>query len=71
MARVSVSDTLVPREEVLVNPEINGYAIETINVDIGSRVEASDVLAVLSDRTLAVEQTQAEAELLRAKAAVR
>ena len=70
-ARVPISGTLVPREEVLVNPQITGYAIESIKVDIGDAVEAGDVLAVLNDSTLAAEVTQAEAELLRADAAVR
>jgi HlyD family secretion protein len=71
VGRISISGTLVPREEVLVNPQINGYVIETINVDVGDQIHAGMLLATLNDSSLAANLTQAEAELLRMTAAVR
>lgn len=71
VARVPVSGTLVAREEVLINPQITGYAIEQINVDIGDQVKVGDVLVVLNDSTLKAQLVQAESELLRARASVR
>ena len=68
--RISVSGTLVAAEEVLINTRINGYAIESISVEIGDTVEAGDVLAILDDSAPAAELAQAEAELLRATAAI-
>ena len=70
VARVSVSGTLVPAEEVLVNTRVNGYAIETIAVEIGDRVEAGDVLATLDESGAAAQLAQAEAELARSVAAI-
>ena len=69
--QVAVSGTLVAREEVLVNTQVNGYVIETINVDVGDAVEAGDVLAKLNDETLQAQFAQAEAEVNRADAAIR
>src|SRR5689334_18834731 len=43
----TITGTLVPREEVLVAPEIDGYAIENIFVEIGDHVEKGQVLARL------------------------
>ena len=71
VGRVPISGTLVPRDEVLVYPQVNGYIIETIDVDIGDVVEAGAVLAVLNSSTLAAQLAEADAELLRAEAAVR
>lgn len=71
VGRIPFSGTLVPREEVLVNPQVNGHGIETINVEIGDKVSAGDVLIELDDDTLAAQLAQADAELLRAEAAQR
>lgn len=71
VGRVPISGTLVARDEVLVFPQVNGFNIETINVDIGDSVAAGDVLATLNSRTLAAQLAEADADLLRAGAAVR
>lgn len=68
--RISVSGTLVAAEEVLVNTRINGYAIEEISVEIGDVVEAGSVLATLDNSAPAAQLAQAEAELVRATAAI-
>jgi len=69
-ARVTVSGTLVAAEEVLVNTRINGFAIESIAVEVGDRVSAGDVLASLDDAGPAAQLAQAEAELARSTAAI-
>jgi RND family efflux transporter MFP subunit len=71
VARVPVSGTLVARNEVLVYPQVSGYAIDAINVEAGDRVEKGAVLATLDDSTLAAQLAQARAEKLRAEASVR
>jgi len=71
IARVPISGTLVPKEEVLVNPQVTGYEITELTADIGDTVSKGDVLAVLNNQTLMTQLTQSEAEVLRASAAVR
>ena len=71
VGRVPISGTLVPRDEVLVYPQVSGFNIETIEVEVGDRVTAGEVLATLNRRTLAAQLAAADAELLRAGAAVR
>ena len=68
-ARVSVSGTLVAREEVLVAPQVAGFPVEALLHDVGDRVAAGEVMARLDDRTLRAQLAQAEAELARAEAA--
>jgi len=69
--RVAVSGSLVPRTEILIYPQVSGYDIQRINVDVGDIVVAGDVLAELNSATLAAQLAQAEAEFAGAGAAVR
>ena len=69
-ARVAVAGTLVAAEEVLVNTRINGYAVESIAVEVGDTVAAGDVLATLDESGPAAQLAQAEAELARSTAAI-
>lgn len=69
--RVPVSATLVARSEVLIFPQISGYSIQSINVDVGDKVAKGDVLATLDSQILRSQLVQAEAEYARAEAAVR
>ena len=54
---VVVTGTLVPRDEILITPEIDGYRVTEVLVEEGARVERGQVLARLShdliDRQLA------------------
>lgn len=70
IGQVSVSGTLVPRDEVLVFPLVNGSTIEALMADIGATVSAGDILATLDDSTLAAHLAQAQAEYARAEASV-
>lgn len=70
LQQVPVTGTLVPREEVLVYPETNGYRIATLNAEVGDVVEPGDVLAELDARTLRARVAESEAALASAEAAV-
>ena len=68
--RVPVSGTLVARSEVQVYPQVSGYEINELLVEVGDSVTAGQPLARLTDTTLRAELTQADAELARARAAI-
>ena len=67
---VLVTGTLVPREEVLVSPQIDQLAITGIAVEEGDRVAAGQVLATLSHDALDASLAQNVAQQARADAAV-
>ena len=66
----TLTGTLVPREEVLVSPQIDGLAITEILAEEGDHVEAQQVLARLSHDVLDASIAQNTAQLSRAEAAV-
>ena len=65
---VLVTGTLVPRDEILVGPEIEGLRIIELLVDEGELVEKGQVLARLSKETLVAQVAQSDAQLGRADA---
>jgi len=65
-----VSGSLVPRDEILVTPEINGYRVLDLKVDEGDRVKKGDVLATLVSESLDAQSAQSDASLARAEAAI-
>lgn len=65
-----VSGTLVPREEVMVSPEIDGLAVTEILVEEGDRVEKGQVLARLSKSAITAEAAQAQAAIAQAQAQI-
>ncbi len=67
---VHVSGTLVPREEILVGPEIDGLAVTEILVEEGDRVQKGQVLARLSRSAIEAEAAQAEAAVAQASAQI-
>lgn len=67
---VLVTGSLVPREEVLVAPEVEGLRILEIRVDQGDTVKKGDVLAVLETETLEAQLAQNSAGLARSSAAI-
>jgi HlyD family secretion protein len=68
--RIYASGTVAPVEEVAVAPQIEGQRIESLAADLGDRVEAGQVMAVLADDTLILQRSQLEASLAAAEAAV-
>ncbi|MFA5898739.1 MAG: efflux RND transporter periplasmic adaptor subunit [Hyphomicrobium sp.] len=67
---ITVSGSLVPRDEILVAPEIEGFRVLKLNVDEGDRVKKGDVLATLVQESLDAQLAQNTASLARAAAAI-
>ena len=65
-----LTGTLVPREEVLVSPRLEGLAITQILVEEGERVTTGQVLARLSRDLLETTLAQNTAALARADASI-
>ena len=65
-----VTGTLVPRDEILVTPEIDGYRITDVLVEEGARVERGQVLARLSHDLIDRQIAQQKAKIDKASAAV-
>jgi HlyD family secretion protein len=67
---VLVTGSLVPREEVMVGPEIDGHRITSVLAEEGDRVKAGQVLATLSRDILDAQLAQNSASLARAQATI-
>lgn len=67
---VLVTGTLVPREEILVAPEIEGFRVLEVLVEEGDRVTKGQVLARLAHDTLDAQLAQNEAMIAKADAAI-
>ncbi len=67
---VAVSGSLVPRDEILVAPEVEGFRVLDLKVDEGDRVKKDDVLATLVQESLDAQLAQYDAALARAEAAI-
>ena len=65
-----VTGTLVPRNEVLVGPEVEGLRVIEVLVEEGDRVKKGQVLARLVTDTLEATLAQNDASLARANAAI-
>ena len=68
--RVYASGLIGPVEEVSVQPQIEGQAIEALDVDVGATVKAGDVMARLSQSALEVTRAQLAASRAAAAAAL-
>ncbi len=67
---VLVTGTLVPREEILVAPEVEGLRVLDVLVDEGDRVEEGQVLARLVHATLDAQLAQNAALIAKADASI-
>ncbi len=67
---VAVSGSLVPRDEILVAPEVEGFRVLELMVDEGDRVKKGDLLAYISAPEIEYQLAQAEATLAQTKATV-
>lgn len=67
---VLVTGTLVPGEEILVGPEVEGFRIVELLVDEGDMVKKGQVLARLNRETLDAQIAQSDAQIGRADAAI-
>lgn len=70
MDQVPISGTVVARDEVLIYPQVSGFTIDAMYVDIGDLVVKGDVLAELNQSTLQAHLAQADAEYARATAGI-
>ncbi|MFP5076897.1 efflux RND transporter periplasmic adaptor subunit [Rhizobium sp. YIM 134829] len=68
--RVVATGTIQAVEETYVAPLVDGLSIQSLAVDIGDRVQAGQVLAVLNSDALVLQKSQNEASLAKAKAAL-
>ncbi len=68
--RVLSNGMIMAVEEVLVAPQVEGLAIESLEADIGDRVEAGSVLATLSKDQLILQRSQLDANRAKALAAI-
>ncbi|MBO9655216.1 efflux RND transporter periplasmic adaptor subunit [Rhizobium sp. BR 250] len=68
--RIIATGTIRPVDEIYVQPLVDGLSIDTLNADIGDRVEANAVLAVLSSDSLVLQKSQLEANKAKAEASV-
>jgi RND family efflux transporter MFP subunit len=66
---VLVTGSLVPREEVLVGPEIDGYRLTELLAEEGDTVKKGQVLARLSREILEAQLAQNSASLAKTEAA--
>lgn len=67
---VVATGSLVPREEILVGPEVEGLRVTEVLADEGMRVKKGDVLARLVVDTLDAQLAQNDAALARTVAAI-
>ena len=65
-----VSGSLIPREEILVSPEIEGLRVLELYADEGDRVKKGQPLARLVSEQIDAQLAQNAANLARAKAAI-
>ena len=68
--RTMVAGTIVPRDLVEVNPQINGAAILDIHVEAGDTVAKGAVLARLDDTLFKAQKVKALAGIERARASI-
>ena len=68
--RAIISGTLVPRDEVLVAPELDGLRLTDVLVEEGDHVEKGQVLARLNREMLDTQVAQNKASIARAEAAI-
>ncbi|WP_045835037.1 efflux RND transporter periplasmic adaptor subunit [Hyphomicrobium sp. 99] len=66
----AVSGSLVPREEILVSPEVDGLRVLELLADEGDKVKKGQVLARLVAEQLDAQLAQNDANIARADAAI-
>lgn len=65
-----VTGTLVPRDEIMVSPEIEGFRITDLMVEEGARVEKGQVLARLSREMIETQEASNAAAIAKAEASI-
>jgi HlyD family secretion protein len=65
---LSVTGTILPREEAVAGTDLNGLTVTALNADEGDTVRKGDVLAVLDRSTLDTQLAQMQASRAQAEA---
>lgn len=65
---VIASGSIKPVQEVYIQPLVDGLSIKAVNVDVGDRVKAGQVVAVLNDDSLLLQKSQLQANKAKAEA---
>jgi HlyD family secretion protein len=65
---LSVTGTILPREEAVAGTDLNGLTVTALNADEGDMVKKGDVLAVLDRSTLDTQLAQMQASRAQAEA---
>jgi HlyD family secretion protein len=68
--QVVITGSLVPREEILVGPEVEGLRVVEVLADEGDRVKKGQILARLVTVTLDAQVAQNDASLAKAAAGI-
>jgi HlyD family secretion protein len=68
--RVIASGQIQPVEQIFVQPQIEGQAIDEILVDVGDTVETGQVLVRLAESDLKLQRSQLVAQLASARAQI-
>src|SRR5262245_20408430 len=68
--KLSVSGTIVAREEANAGTDLNGMIVNQLNADQGDHVKKGQVLAVLDRSTLDTQMAQNEASRIQAEASI-
>jgi HlyD family secretion protein len=65
---LAASGDLLPREEAAVAPEVSGYRVSRVLVDVGDYVKAGQTLVQLDPALISAQVAQAEAQAAQAEA---
>lgn len=68
--KVLANGSIQPVEEVLVQPQLEGLAIQTLEANVGDRVEKGQVLVKLADDQLILQRSQMNANRAKALAGI-
>jgi HlyD family secretion protein len=66
---VTANGTIYPWQEIIVGPEVGGYRVAAVNVDVGDRVRRGQELVRLADDMLVAEVASKRANVAQAEAA--
>jgi len=58
---MTYTGAVVPRSEITISPKVSGI-VKAVNADIGSRVQAGDVLCQVDDTDIKIQVRQAQAQ---------
>jgi HlyD family secretion protein len=67
---VTANGTVYAWQEIVIGPEVGGYLVSAVNVDVGDRVRKGQALVQLSEDLLAAEVASKRANLEQAQASL-